>query len=84
MIKDLKSIKQLDKNVKDPFLGVSKAEYDAYLNEYISSTDSNSMIMIDYPNLFMQLASIAGAKKAYKAEDELELESAVKSRGARI
>lgn len=83
MIENLNNIKKLDENVKDPFLGVSKAEYDAYLNEYLSSSDSNSIIMIDYPNLFMQLASIAGAKKAYKAEDELEMGAMVKSRGAR-
>ncbi len=83
MLEKLNSIKQLDENVKDPFLGVSKAEYDAYLNEYLSTSGSNAIFMIDYPNLFLQLSAVAGAKKAYKAEDELEIGSTVKSRGAR-
>ncbi len=83
MIEKLNNIKKLDGNKPDPIMGVSKADYDAYLNEYPSSSDSNNIIMVDYPNLFMQLASIAGAKKAYKAEDELEMDVVVKSRGAR-
>ncbi len=83
MIEKLNNIKKLDEKYKDPFLGVSKAEYDTYLNEYLSTSDSNNIIMIDYPNLFMQLAAVNGAKKAYKAEDELEMGSMVKSRGAR-
>ncbi len=85
MIKDLTSIKQLDGNNPDPILGVKKAGYDASFDEYLEylATSDSNIIVMD-PNLYMQLVSIAGAKKAYKAEDELELESAVKSRGARI
>lgn len=81
MVKNYENIKQLDAEVKDPYLGVNKKEYDAYLREYLSTQDP-SIFVIDYPNLFMQLASIAGVKRAY-AEDELEIGATVKSKGAR-
>ena len=60
-----KSIKPVE---VDPITGVTKEEYDAYLNEYLNS--SNNIITMINPNLIALFMSIAGPNKAYSEDEE--------------
>lgn len=72
---DYRNIKPVE---VDPITGVTKEEYDSYLNEYLNSND-NVITMIN-PNLEALFMSIVGPNKAYSEDETKDM---VKSMGAR-
>ena len=75
---DKNNYKLVRPSSKDPIIGITKDEYDKYLNEYLTSED-NTITMIN-PNLIALFMSIIGPNKSYMEEIKNEK---VKSLGAR-
>lgn len=72
--------KEIKPAVVDPITNVTEAEYNEYLNEYLSN-DGKVITMIN-PNLLALFMSIVGSEKSYTEDKEKEIEI-VKTLGAR-
>ena len=70
--------KEIKPVVVDPITNVTEAEYNEYLNEYLSN-DGKVITMIN-PNLLALFMSIVGSEKSYTEDNEKDI---VKTLGAR-